>query len=132
MAQIDGTGQQDTANQNADALQAAFAQREVTPQGQPQGGSDVPSHQTSDPAVRRIGNSTVPSGSYRKTSCTVPPRIRCAANSSAPDGTTTSSPKCSLSSHHPKCDRPESLLDNAGDHPLNGGIGFSCTSFLLK
>src|SRR5215212_818424 len=71
MAQIDGAGQQDTNNQNAEALQAAFAQREVTLQGQPQGGSDVPSHQISDPAVRRIGNSTVPSGSYRKTSCTV-------------------------------------------------------------
>src|SRR3954470_8584572 len=71
MAQIDGTGQQDTDNQNAEALQAALAQREVTPQGQPQGGSDVPSHQNSDPVVRQIGNSTLPAGSYRKTSCTV-------------------------------------------------------------
>src|SRR4051812_21109834 len=71
MAQIDGAGQQDTDNQNAEALQAALAQREVTLQGQPQGGSDVPSHENSDP-VRRIGNSTLPSGSYRKTSCTVP------------------------------------------------------------
>src|SRR3954464_10144884 len=71
MAQIDGAGQQDADNQNAEALQAALAQREVTLQGQPQGGSDVPSHQNSDPVVRRIGNSTVPSASYRKTSCTV-------------------------------------------------------------
>src|SRR3954451_7188329 len=70
MAQIDGAGQQDTDNQNTEALQAALAQREVTLQGQPQGGSDVPSHQNSDP-VRRIGNSTLPLGSYRKTSCTV-------------------------------------------------------------
>src|SRR5215210_9518131 len=71
MAQIDGAGQQDTHNQNAEALQAALAQREVTPQGQPQGSSDVPSHQNSDAVVRQIGNSTVPSGSYRETSCTV-------------------------------------------------------------
>src|SRR3954464_14944685 len=70
MAQIDGAGQQDTDNQNAEALQAALAQRQVTLQGQPQGGSDVPSHQNSDP-VRRIGNSTALSRSYRKTSCTV-------------------------------------------------------------
>src|SRR5436190_13778883 len=72
MDQIDGAGQQDTDNENAEALQAALAQREVTPQGQPQGGSDVPSHQNSDPALRQIRSSTVPSGSYRKTSCTVP------------------------------------------------------------
>src|SRR4051812_45667557 len=71
MAQIDGAGQQDTDNQNAEALQAALAQREVTAQAQPQGGSDVPSHQNSDPIERRIGNSTAPSGSYQKTSCTV-------------------------------------------------------------
>src|SRR5215212_4105999 len=81
MAQIDGTGQQDTDNQNAEALQAAFAQREVTLQGQPQGGSDVPSHQNSDPALRQIGNSTVPSGSYRKTSCTVPATTSCSSTS---------------------------------------------------
>src|SRR3954467_5795313 len=74
MAQIDGAGQQDTDNQNTEALQAALAQREVTLQGQPQGGSDVPSHQNSDP-VRRIGNSTLPLGSYRKTSCTVMARV---------------------------------------------------------
>src|SRR3954452_7709214 len=49
MAQIDGAGQQDTDNENAEALQAALAQREVTLQGQPQGGSDVPSHENSDP-----------------------------------------------------------------------------------
>src|SRR3954471_23243545 len=49
MAQIDGAGQQDTDTQNAEALQAALAQREVTLQGQPQGGSDVPIHQNSDP-----------------------------------------------------------------------------------
>src|SRR3954470_19910414 len=49
MAQIDGAGQQDTGNQNAEALQAALAQRQVTLQGQPQGGSDVPSHENSDP-----------------------------------------------------------------------------------
>src|SRR3954452_15198868 len=49
MAQIDGAGQQDTDNQNAEALQAALAQRQVTLQGQPQGGSDVPSHENSDP-----------------------------------------------------------------------------------
>src|SRR3954465_9983782 len=49
MAQIDGAGQQDTDNQNAEALQAALAQREVTLQGQPQGGGDVPSHENSDP-----------------------------------------------------------------------------------
>src|SRR3954454_3827737 len=49
MAQIDGAGQQDTDNQNAEALQAALAQRQVTLQGQPQGGSDVPLHQNSDP-----------------------------------------------------------------------------------
>src|SRR5215213_5612925 len=49
MAQIDGAGQQDTDDQNAEALQAALAQRQVTLQGQPQGGSDVPSHQNSDP-----------------------------------------------------------------------------------
>src|SRR3954470_8086840 len=49
MAQIDGAGQQDTGNQNAEALQAALAQRQVTRQGQPQGGSDVPSHENSDP-----------------------------------------------------------------------------------
>src|SRR3954465_4555646 len=49
MAQIDGAGQQDTDNQNAEALQAALAQREVTLQGQPQGGSDVSIHQNSDP-----------------------------------------------------------------------------------
>src|SRR3954447_9216027 len=71
MTQIDGAGQQDTDNQNAEALQAALAQREVTAQAQPQGGSDVPSHQNSDPIERRIGNSTAPSGSYQKTSCTV-------------------------------------------------------------
>ena len=70
-AQIDGAGQQDTDNQDAEALQAAFAYRKVTPQGQPQGGSDVPSQQNSDPIVTRIGNSTNPSRSYRKTSCTV-------------------------------------------------------------
>src|SRR3954462_8826106 len=57
MAQIDGAGQQDTDDQNAETLQAALAQRQVTLQGQPQGGSDVPSHENSDP-VRRIGNST--------------------------------------------------------------------------
>src|SRR3954453_19704136 len=71
MAQIDGAGQQDADNEDAEALQAALAQRQVTLQGQPQGGSDVPSHQNSDPVIRRIGNSTVPSASYRKTSCTV-------------------------------------------------------------
>src|SRR3954466_11467213 len=71
MTQIGGAGQQDTDNQNAEALQAALAQREVTAQAQPQGGSDVPSHQNSDPIERRIGNSTAPSGSYQKTSCTV-------------------------------------------------------------
>src|SRR4051812_7083282 len=71
MTQIDGAGQQDTNDQNAEALQAALAQREVTLEAQPQGGSDVPSHQNSDPVIRRIGNSTPPSGSYRKTSCTV-------------------------------------------------------------
>src|SRR3954464_207751 len=78
MAQIDGAGQQDTDNEDAEALQAALAQRQVTLQGQPQGGSDVPSHKNSDPVIRRIGNSRVPSASYRKTSCTVattaPPR----------------------------------------------------------
>src|SRR3982751_348003 len=84
MAQIDGTGQQDTDNQNAEALQAALAQREVTLQGQPQGGSDVPSHQNSDPVVRRIGNSTLLSGSYRKTSCTVHGASRAAQPASRP------------------------------------------------
>src|SRR3954449_6387042 len=49
MAQIDGAGQQDTDDQNAETLQAALAQRQVTLQGQPQGGSDVPSHENSDP-----------------------------------------------------------------------------------
>src|SRR3954471_10172083 len=49
MAQIDGAGQQDTDDQNAEALQAALAQRQVTLQGPPQGGSDVPIHQNSDP-----------------------------------------------------------------------------------
>src|SRR3954453_17134564 len=49
MAQIDGAGQQDTDNQNTEALQAALAQRQVTLQDQPQGGSDVPSHENSDP-----------------------------------------------------------------------------------
>src|SRR3954454_1257447 len=49
MAQIDVAGQQDTDNQNAEALQAALAQRQVTLQAQPQGGSDVPIHQNSDP-----------------------------------------------------------------------------------
>src|SRR3954452_17023878 len=49
MAQIDGAGQQDTDDQNAEALQAALAQRQVTLQGQPQSGSDVPIHQNSDP-----------------------------------------------------------------------------------
>src|SRR3954465_10087811 len=49
MAQIDGAGQQDTDNQNEEALQAALPQTQVTLQGQPQGGSDVPSHQNSDP-----------------------------------------------------------------------------------
>src|SRR3954453_19396320 len=78
MTQIDGAGQQDTDDQNAEALQAALAQRQVTLQGQPQGGSDVPSHQNSDP-VRRIGNSTLPLGSYRKTSCTMPGMIIWAA-----------------------------------------------------
>src|SRR4051794_9271934 len=76
MAQIDGAGQQDTDNEDAEALQAALAQRQVTLQGQPQGGSDVPSDQNSDPVIRRIGNSTVPSPSYRKTSCTVPPATK--------------------------------------------------------
>src|SRR4051812_23036253 len=78
MAQIDGAGQQDADNEDAEALQAALAQRQVTLQGQPQGGSDVPIHQNSDPVIRRIGNSTVPSASYRKTSCTVcaPTRAR--------------------------------------------------------
>src|SRR3954447_6621363 len=70
MTPIDGASQEDNDKQKAEALQAAFAQREVTLQGQPQGGSDVPSHQNSDP-VRRIGNSTALSGSYSKTSCTV-------------------------------------------------------------
>jgi hypothetical protein len=59
MTQIDGAGQQDTNDQNAEALEAALAQQEVTPQGQPQGGDDVPSHQNSDAVIRRIGNSTV-------------------------------------------------------------------------
>src|SRR3954467_4538685 len=49
MAQIDGAGQQDTDDQNAETLQAALAQRKVTLQGQPQSGSDVPLHQNSDP-----------------------------------------------------------------------------------
>src|SRR3954467_15764940 len=49
MAQIDGAGTQDTDNPNEEALQAALAQRQVTLQGQPQGGSDVPIHQNSDP-----------------------------------------------------------------------------------
>src|SRR3954462_724478 len=49
MGQIYGAGQPDTDNQNAEALQAALAQRQVTLQGQPQGGSDVPIHQNSDP-----------------------------------------------------------------------------------
>src|SRR4051812_9474161 len=49
MTQIDGAGQEDTDNEDAEALQAALAQRQVTLQGQPQGGSDVPSHQNSDP-----------------------------------------------------------------------------------
>src|SRR3954471_18501131 len=49
MAQIDGAGQQDTDNPNAEALQGALAQRQVTLQGQPQGGSDVSIHQNSDP-----------------------------------------------------------------------------------
>src|SRR3954466_4835325 len=49
MTQIDGACQEDTDNENAEALQAALAQREVTLQGQPQGGSDVPSHENSDP-----------------------------------------------------------------------------------
>src|SRR4051812_12865984 len=49
MAQIDGAGQQDTDDQNAEALQAALAQRQVTLQGPPRGGSDVPIHQNSDP-----------------------------------------------------------------------------------
>src|SRR3954447_16928462 len=71
MAQIDGAGQQDADNEDAEALQAALAQRQGTLPGQPQGGSDVPIHQNSDPVVRRIGNSTLPSASYRKTSCTV-------------------------------------------------------------
>src|SRR3954467_10899770 len=66
MAQIDGAGQQDTNDQNAEALQAALAQRQVTAQAQPQGGDDVHSHQNSDPIERRIGNSTAPSGSYQK------------------------------------------------------------------
>src|SRR3954452_20151162 len=72
MAQIDGAGQQDTDNKNTEALQAPLAKRKVTLSAHPQGGSDVPSHQNSDP-VRRIGNSTLPLGSYRKTSCTVVP-----------------------------------------------------------
>src|SRR3982751_2924631 len=86
MAQIDGARQQDTDNQNAEALQAALAQRQVTLQGQPQGGSDVAIHQNSDP-VRGIGNSTVPSASYRKTSCTVGPRRRARAASGSKRGT---------------------------------------------
>src|SRR3954464_11409844 len=49
MAQIDGAGQQDTDNQNAETPQAALAQRQVPRGGQPQGGSDVPIHQNSDP-----------------------------------------------------------------------------------
>src|SRR3954466_11786229 len=49
MTQIDGACQEDTDNENAEALQAALAQREVTLQGQPQSGSDVPIHQNSDP-----------------------------------------------------------------------------------
>src|SRR3954452_7697463 len=49
MAQIDGAGQQDTDDQNAETLQAALAQRQVTLQAQPQSGSDVPIHQNSDP-----------------------------------------------------------------------------------
>src|SRR3954453_8656591 len=49
MAQIDGAGQQDTDDQNAEPPQAALAQRQVTLQGQPQSGSDVPLHQNSDP-----------------------------------------------------------------------------------
>ncbi len=47
MAQIDGARQQDTNNEDAEALQAALAQRQVTLQGQPQGSSGVPSHQNS-------------------------------------------------------------------------------------
>src|SRR3954471_2937634 len=103
MAQIDGTGQQDTDNQNAEALQAALAQREVTPQGQPQGGSDVPSHQNSDVVVRRIGNSTLPAGSYRKTSCTVGrPRVSGRSHwaTTATSGC-TSPPSCSRSRARP-------------------------------
>src|SRR3954470_14322195 len=49
MSQFDGARKQDTDNQNAEALQAALAQRQVTLQGQPQSGSDVPLHQNSDP-----------------------------------------------------------------------------------
>src|SRR3954468_12376197 len=49
MAQIDGAGQQDPNNQKAKPPQGSLAQRQVTLQGQPQGGSDVPIHQNSDP-----------------------------------------------------------------------------------
>src|SRR3954465_14577073 len=49
MAPIYGAGKQAPANQKPEAPQAALGQREVTLQGQPQGGSDVPSHENSDP-----------------------------------------------------------------------------------
>src|SRR4051794_41305689 len=71
MAQIDGAGQQDTDNQNAEALQGALAQRQVPLQGQPQGGSDVPIHQNSDPVSDESEILRSRSASYRKTSCTV-------------------------------------------------------------
>src|SRR3954471_12007744 len=75
MAQIDGAGQQETDNQNEEATQAALAQRQVTLQGQPQGGSDVPSHENSDPVSdeSEILRSRQPLTGKRRVPCTTSP-----------------------------------------------------------
>src|SRR3954454_18893613 len=74
MAQIDGAGQQDTDNQNAEALQAPLPHRQVPLQGQPQGGSDVPIHQNSDPVSdeSEILRSCQPLTGKRRVPCCTP------------------------------------------------------------
>src|SRR4051812_31127806 len=93
MAQIDGAGQQDTDDQNAETLQAALAQRQVTLQGQPQSGSDVPIHQNSDPVSdeSEILRSCQPLTGKRRVPCTPSPT---SAHTSRTAHESTSCPCC--------------------------------------
>src|SRR3954469_7457449 len=85
MAQIDGAGQQDTDDQNAETLQAALAQRQVTLQGQPQSGRDVPLHQNSDPVSdeSEILRSCQPLTGKRRVPCSPPAFLAYASDLSA-------------------------------------------------